>query len=273
MTSLRTVPREFAEVPLHLIDEPTLPARSDMPESTLDDLAASIRDLGLQQPMIVARVGVRYEVVAGHRRRVACGRAGLISAPCLIYPSKDDALLSVQFAENYAREELSAADEAIWFEELLDRVCGGDVDVLCARLNSSRNYVEGRLLLFRGDPVVFAALQREDIKIGVAHELNKVGDERTRRYFLDAACRGGATQGVVQGWVHQWKIESGAAVGAPAPVFVADSCGPVPEMNYFTCACCGKTDNVHLMRPINVHDYCRLAILDRLLAAYRGELA
>jgi hypothetical protein len=45
----------------------------------------------------------------------------------------------------------------------------------------------------------------------------------------------------------------------------------VPQTNYFTCACCGGTDNVHTMVPINVHQHCKLAILDKLIAAYRGE--
>jgi len=45
----------------------------------------------------------------------------------------------------------------------------------------------------------------------------------------------------------------------------------VPQTNYFTCAVCGGTEDVHLMQPINVHQHCKLAILDKLLATYRGD--
>lgn len=267
---LAAIRREFRELPLGLIDEPPLPSRSSMDEHKLEELVESIRRDGLQQPMVVARTGERYEVIAGHRRWHACRRAGLAFAPCLIYPSKDAALVAVQFAENYAREELNAADEALWFSELLEKHCDGDVDVLCERLHSKRSYVEGRLLLFQGDPTVFEALQQERIKIGVAHLLNQVGAEPMRRYFLDAAVRGGATESVVKGWVLTWKQQAALEAGepaAPAPVTVASA---IPQTDYFRCACCNGTDNVHLMVPINVHSHCKLAILDKLLAAYNG---
>lgn len=269
--SLRDVKREFKELPLGLIDDPELPSRSQMDEQKLDELAADIREHGLQQPMIVARVGDRFEVIAGHRRRLACGRAGLVAAPCSIYPTKDAALLAVQFGENYFREDLNAADEAAWFHDLLEGRCGGDVDALCAALHRKRSYVEGRLLLFSGDPIVFDALKDGKIQIGLAHELNKVTDERMRRYYLDAAVRGGATVAVVAGWVMDWKNQERDRSGEPAPAAPAAAPSAVPQLDYFRCACCGKNDNVHLMTPINVHQHCKLAILDPLLAAYHGD--
>lgn len=271
MTTVRALPREFRELPLDLIDEPTMPSRTEMSDAKLEELVADIRANGLLQPMIVARVGARYEVIAGHRRRVACGRAGLVVAPCLIYATKNDALDAVQFSENYQREELSAADEAIWFSDKLERQCNGDVDVLCARVGMKRSYVENRLLLFRGDPDVFRELQGGNIGIGVAHALNKCDDERQRRSFLDAVRRGGATAGLVERWVSDWKRDVGLAPPSTAPVVAADLPAPMPEDTYFVCACCGRRDNVHLMRPVNIHQHCKLAIFDPLMASFRGE--
>jgi ParB/RepB/Spo0J family partition protein len=269
--NLREVAREFREIPLGLIDEPVLPSRSSMDETAMDELTTSIRIDGLQQPMVVARVADRYEVIAGHRRRLACGRAGLVAAPCIVYPSKDAALVAVQFWENYGREDLNAADEALWFSELLERDCGGDVDVLCERLRKKRSYVEGRLLLFMGDKLVFEQLQAGKITIGVAQELNRCTNERYRRYLLDAAIRGGATITVVKGWLQDWQRNeqlAGASQTASAEPLAPAS---LPAMNPFTCECCGGTDNAHLMVPVYVHQHCKLAILDKVLAAYRGE--
>ncbi len=269
--NLRDVTREFRDIPLGLIDEPSLPSRAAMDETRLDELTTSIRIDGLQQPMIVARVGDRYEVIAGHRRRIACGRAGLVSAPCIVYPSKDAALVSVQFWENYGREELNAADEALWFSELLERDCGGDVDVLCERLRKKRDYVEGRLLLFHGDDKVFEKLQHGKIGIGVAQMLNRCTNEQYRRYLLHQAEIGGATMTVVKGWIEDWQRTEQLAAGVtPAPVEPSTP-SAVPETSFFTCVCCGGTDNVHLMVPVNVHSHCKLAILDKVLAAYRGD--
>jgi ParB/RepB/Spo0J family partition protein len=268
---LTTISREFKELPLGLIDAPALPSRSEMDEVKLEELTASIRRLGLQQPMVVARVGERFEVIAGHRRRIACGRAGLVAAPCIIYPSQDAALEAIKYAENRHREELNAADEAIWFSELLERDCGGDVDVLCDRIGEKRTYVEGRLLLFQGDELVFERLRKAEIRIGVAQQLNRCSDQQYRRYLLHQAILGGATVAVVSGWIADWENSQRLLSGTSPQVVSTASPGPVPETDYFRCYICGKTHDVHVMRPINVHDYCERAILAPMMAAYRGE--
>lgn len=269
--NLANIVREFREIPLGLIDAPELPSRTAMDEQLLDELTASIRNVGLVNPITVARVDGRHEVIAGHRRTLACKRAGLVAVPCIVYPTKEAALEAIKYAENRHREELNPADEAIWFHELLERDCGGDVDQLCEQLGERRSYVEGRLLLFQGDPLVFQALQEGRIKIGVAHKLNECTDERMRRYFLDAAIRGGATVAVVAGWIMDWKRDNGAQPPAGGNIVAPSAPAPVPETDYFRCACCNGTDNVHLMVPVNMHGYCKQAIFDKLIGAYRGE--
>ncbi|HEV3059070.1 MAG TPA: ParB/RepB/Spo0J family partition protein [Vicinamibacterales bacterium] len=269
--NVASISREFKELPMSLIDEPTLASRSAMDDEKMVELVASIRAIGLIQPMSVARVGARFEVIAGHRRCIACRLAGLVSAPCIIYPSREDALDAIQFAENRHREDLSAADEAIWFSELLEKKCGGDIEQLCGLVGEKETYVNNRLLLFSGDPEVFAALQRGVIKIGVAHELNKCPDQKYRRYYLDCAIRGGATVALVVGWITEWKT----LFGGPQPPTsdAAPSEQGIPDVphNPFTCEICRRADNVHLIRQINVHQHCKMAILDPLLATYRGE--
>lgn len=269
--SLAHVSREFREIPLGLIDAPELPSRASMDEQKLDELTASIREIGLQQPVIVARVGDRYEVIAGHRRTLACNRAGLAGIPCIVYPDKSTALEAVKYAENRHREDLNPADEAIWFAELLERDCGGDVDALAEKLHEKRGYVESRLLLFSGDQKVFAALQRGDIGLGVAGQLNRCADPQWRAYLLHQAIVGGATVAVASSWIQQWQRDQAIAAGASAAPVETSPAGPVPELNYFRCAVCDGTEDVHLMQPINVHVHCKRAILDKLLASYRGE--
>jgi ParB/RepB/Spo0J family partition protein len=273
--NLAEIRREFLELPLAVIDEPVLPSRSSMDDEKMAELVDSIRTNGLIQPMSVARVADRYEVIAGHRRRIACGRAGLVAAPCIVYPSKAVALEAVKFAENRHREDLSAADEAIWFNELLEQECGGDIDRLCALLNEKRSYVDGRVLLLSGDEQVFRALEAGTIGIGVAQQLNRCTDMQHRRMLLYQATTGGATVAIVSGWISEWihvhaPANPQSADQAPAPVS-----GPVPEMNFFRCALCGKTDQVHAMQPVNMHTYCKAASFDDMLAMWtrRHEFA
>jgi ParB family chromosome partitioning protein len=269
--NLREVRREFREVDLDQVDAPVLPSRSQMDDEKMDELARSIKEIGLQQPIVLARVGDRYEVVAGHRRRIACGRAGLLRIPAIVYPSTDVALASAQFAENKYREDLNAADEAIWFTELMERDCGGDTNRLADLLGLKRDYVENRLLLFGGDAVVFEALQAGKIKIGVAHALNQCTEALMRRYYLDMAIRGGATINTVTGWVQQWRASLGPH-GVPDDMpSAAVLPSAVPQTDYFRCYVCGGTEQVHLMIPVNVHQHCKLAILDKGLFPGVGE--
>jgi len=263
--NLRDVRVEVLELPIQLIDEPELPARAAMDEQKLQELTTDIRAKGVLVPISVVRTGERYEVIAGHRRRIAAGLAGLSWLRCLVYPTKDTALEGLKYSENRFREAMSPAEEAVYFGQLLERDCGGDTNALCGLLGEKRSYVEGRLLLLQGDPEVLNALQRTDITIGVAHELNKCTEELMRRYYLERAVREGSTVAVVTGWVQQWRSSLGPGGVVPASPKPAAGDGPTSTSTFFTCYVCGKTKDTHAMRSIMVHDYCERAVLDPLV--------
>jgi ParB family chromosome partitioning protein len=262
---------EPRDVLIGLIDPPANPARMSMNEEKLDELCSSIRKIGIIQRLNLARTGDRYEVIAGHRRYMAAMRVGLASVPADVYPTRDDALEAIKHAENRFREDMSSAEEAVYFDELLNGPGAGDVDRVCEIVGERRAYVEDRLLLLQGSREVFDALAAKKIKFGVAQEINKVTDERVRRAILYDAIQNGATVAVVRGMVTEW--QRGADLGsAPLPPLESSSApSAVPLMNYFTCLVCGKTDNVQAMQPHNVHNHCKLAILDPMLDAYHGR--
>lgn len=268
--TLAAIKPETREIPLALIDEPQLPARSGMDDEKLHELAVSITQIGLIHPLIVFPRGERYEVVAGHRRWHACRLAGLAAPRCDVYPDKGVALEAIKHAENRHREELNAADEANYFHDLYVGQCGSDVDKLCALVGEKRGYVEGRLQLFQGDQAVFEALQAGKIKIGVAQQLNRCTDELHRRSLLHSAIYGGATVSVVSGWIQQWEAlqramspQAGAATSDVAP-------SPMPAEDPFKCIVCGTSEHVHTIRHLPVHGHCDLAILRQLIRAYHG---
>lgn len=263
--TVQSAPREFLEWPLDKLDDPALPSRSEMDDEKLADLSSSIRSIGLQQPIIAARVGDRAEVIAGHRRRLAAILAGLQTVPVIMYADKSVDLLTIQAHENTRREDLNPADEGLWFAELLERACDGAIEKLAGLVGETVNYCDGRLALVRGDERVFAALKRGDIKIGVAHELNRVPDAHYRKYFLDCAVQSGATVASVSAWVLDWKRNQVPAAQPSGPVEAAAPGIAAAPHDPFTCEVCGRADNVHLIRQINVHQHCKMAILDPLL--------
>jgi len=259
---------ESRMLPIAALLEPPLPSRSQMDEEKLEELAASMRTLGVLQHLIVVETRGQFEIIAGHRRYHAAVRAGLAAVPCDVYPDREHANEAVQHAENRFREDLSVADEAVWFDELLERKFGGDTDRLAAYLGEKRAYVEGRLALFKGDRAVFQALADGKITFGVAHQLNRCDAADHRAMLLYQAVHGGATIAVVSGWIAEYlQVHKPANANQPAPAPAAAT-HPVLESNYFTCCLCGKSESVHAMQPINMHTYCRQAMLADMLALW-----
>lgn len=252
---------ELREIPIGMIDEPALPSRTSMSDVKMDELVASMRALGFISTIAVTPRGDRYEVIAGHRRRIAAGRANLVAVPCLVYPSHAAGLEAIQHAENRHREELNPADEAVWFQQLLDQHPEDGTDGVAARVGESRAYVEGRLSLFQGDEAVFKALEQGRIGIGVALQLNRVTTREYRRSFLDQAMHSEATVATVSGWVAEWKSQLEPITRG---VFT-DTTAPIPttpiDNSYFTCGVCGSREHPSHMVPINVHDFCVTANL------------
>lgn len=258
-------------IPIGLLDEPTKMSRLEIRDEDVEELAADIRARGLINPIAVVPNGDRYRIIAGHTRYLACQRVGLVTVRCSVYPTDEAAAEGIKFAENRFRRDLTPAEEAVWFDELLEGQCGGDVDTLCALLKAKRSYVEGRLLLLHGDEQVFDALRAGKITVGVAHKLNEISHELERRYYLDAAVRGGATVAVVTGWVAEWKARQTPNRGTSDASAAPPQTGVVYAHEFDRCYICRKADPRYIPMPINVHEHCRIATLDPLLETFHGD--
>lgn len=197
--------REFRILPLVELVEPEHAARTTMDDELMNSLAQSIRDMGVLEPLLVSPTdNGAFEVVAGHRRLKAARIAGLGEVPCILVDNAGD-VDAIKIHENAEREELSPADEAIFYAELFERL-GEDTDVVAARVKRKRDHIEGRLNLIRGDKHVFDALASKKISIGVANEMNKFNLESDRLFHLDYCIRTGASVSVAR----QWRLDCNA---------------------------------------------------------------
>jgi ParB family chromosome partitioning protein len=192
-----------------------------MSEEGMESLVTSIRAVGVLEPLLVkpARDGL-YEVVAGHRRLRAARIAGVIEIPCIDLES-DELGDAAKIHENLEREDLSPADEAVYYAELYERL-GEDVDQVAERVKRSRASIEGRLNLLRGDKQVFAALTAGKIALGVAEELNRFTLETDRLYHLQYCTRTGATVATVR----QWRIDANLRAELASPRSPAEPSPP-----------------------------------------------
>jgi ParB family chromosome partitioning protein len=135
------------EIPIEFLDRNPDQPRWVFPEEQLEELAASIRDKGILQPILVRPKGQgRYEIVAGERRWRAAQRAGLAAVPVLVRELTDMQVLEIGVIENVQRADLSPIEEATAYKQLMDRF-GRTQDAVAEAVGKSRSHVANTLRL------------------------------------------------------------------------------------------------------------------------------
>ena len=145
--------------------------RSHMDETALNELAESIREQGLMQPIIVRSIGAnKYEIIAGERRYRAAGIAGLTEVPVLIKEVDDKNALSLALIENIQREDLNAIEEAQGLQRLIQEF--NYTHETCAQaIGRSRSAVSNLLRLLNLAEPVQTMLLAGDVEMGHARAL------------------------------------------------------------------------------------------------------
>ncbi len=122
-------------------------------EARLEELAASIRENGVLQPVLVRPHGDGFQLVAGERRVMAAQRAGLLKVPVVVKDVPDDRLLILALVENIQREQLNPIEEAQAYQSLLEAL-GGTQEELAAHLGKERSTIANALRLLKLPPAV-----------------------------------------------------------------------------------------------------------------------
>src|SRR5262245_62455960 len=142
--------------------------RQSFDEDTLDELALSIQEVGLLQPVVVRRVMPgRYELIMGERRWRAGQRAGLEHIPAIVRGTTDDDMLREALMENLHREQLNPLEEAAAYQQLLDDF-GATHDELAHKVGRSRPHISNTIRLLHLPPAVQRRVAAGVLKIGRA---------------------------------------------------------------------------------------------------------
>jgi ParB family transcriptional regulator, chromosome partitioning protein len=166
----------FEEVPISgITPNPRQPRRS-FDEEALEELATSIREVGLLQPIIVRPVAPgRYEIVAGERRWRAAKLAGMDRVPAIVRDVVDDELLRDALMENLHREQLNPLEEAAAYEQLLTDF-GATHEQLASRIGRSRPHISNMLRLLSLPPTVQRRVAAGVLSAGHARALLALED-------------------------------------------------------------------------------------------------
>jgi ParB family chromosome partitioning protein len=182
---------ELLSIPVGSIEPNPHQPRQHFDEESLAELAASIRDVGVLQPLLVRPLGdARYQLVAGERRWRAARRAGVDVVPALVRDATDVASAEQALIENLHREDLSPLEEAAAYQQLVEDF-GLTHEVLAGRVGKSRSAVSNTLRLLTLPPAIQQLLAEGRLSAGHAKALLTTPD----RSFQEQLARRAAAEG------------------------------------------------------------------------------
>ena len=175
----------FEEVPLNEITPNPRQPRRTFDEEALDELAASITEVGLLQPVVVRKLGPgSYELVMGERRMRASQRAGLEYIPAIVRETQDNDMLRDALMENLHRQQLDPLEEAAAYRQLLDDF-GATHEELAQRIGRSRPHISNTLRLLNLQPSVQRRLAAGVISAGHARALLSLREPLAQERLAD----------------------------------------------------------------------------------------
>ncbi len=176
--------KEIIEVSLDDIIPNRFQPRLAFDEQALNELAKSIRQHGIIQPLVLRKIGDKYEIIAGERRYKASYIAGLSKVPAVIINLDDNESAEVAIVENIQRKNLSPIEEAKSYKKLLDRGYLTQ-DQLATRMGKTQATISNKLRLLNLSEEVQDALLNNRISERHARSLLKIDDKKQQVELLD----------------------------------------------------------------------------------------
>lgn len=175
--------KEIIEVALDDIIPNRFQPRLSFDEQDLNELADSIRQHGIIQPLVLRKIGDKYEIIAGERRYKASYIAGLTTVPAVIINLNDNESAEVAIVENIQRKDLSPIEEAKSYQKLLDRGYLTQ-DQLASRMGKTQATVSNKLRLLNLSEDVQEALLNNKISERHARSILRIEDKEEQKELL-----------------------------------------------------------------------------------------
>ncbi len=173
-----------AEIDINLIETNPFQPRTEFDETALRELAQSIKEQGVIQPVTVRKLGYnKYQLISGERRLRASKMAGLDKIPAFIRVANDEQMLELALIENIHRENLNAIEVAISYQRLIDE-CNLTQEEVSEKVGKSRSAVANFLRLLKLPPEVQLAIRDGHISMGHARALINITDKEEQLKLL-----------------------------------------------------------------------------------------
>ena len=173
------VSRETSAISISLIEPDAAQPRKSFDEESLAELADSVREHGVLQPIIVRKNGSMYTIVVGERRWRAARMAGLKEIPAIVKDLDDRQKAEIALIENIQREDLSSVEEARAYRSLIDEF-GLTQDELAKRVSKNRTTITNSLRLLQLDDDVLELLESGELTAGHARAILPISGKKAQ---------------------------------------------------------------------------------------------
>ncbi len=178
-------------VPIEMIEQNPFQPRMSFDNEALEELADSIRSLGLIQPVTVRRKAPdRYQIISGERRFRACRMVGKTEIPAYVIDTNDQGMLEMAIVENIQREDLDPIEVAMSYERLIDE-CHLTQEQMALRVGKKRASVTNYLRLLKLPAKVQHDLKVGLLSVGHAKVLLSIDDAQLQEQLCDLVIKGG----------------------------------------------------------------------------------
>jgi ParB family chromosome partitioning protein len=183
--SFKEVGAAVNEIEISKIEANPFQPRNQFDEDSLNELAISIKEIGIIQPITLRKIGAeKYQIIAGERRFRASKIAGLTTIPAYIRTADDEAMLEMALVENIQREDLNAIEISLSYQRLIDE-CKMTQEVLSDRVGKKRSTVTNYLRLLKLPAKIQKGIIEKLISMGHARALVTIKDSDTQLMMYD----------------------------------------------------------------------------------------
>ena len=180
---------DILRIPVDMIEPNPYQPRMNFDQEALEELADSIRTLGLIQPITVRRTSEnRYQIISGERRFRACRQAGMDMIPAYIRDTNDQGMLEMAIAENIQRENLDPIEVAMSYQRLIEE-CNLTQEQMAVRVGKKRASVTNYLRLLKLPAKIQHDLKVGLLSVGHAKVLLGIEDLKLQEYLCDLVIR------------------------------------------------------------------------------------
>ena len=170
----------ISEIEINLIEVNPFQPRSDFDDTSLQELAISIKELGIIQPVTVRKLDkAKFQLISGERRFRASKIAGLKTIPAYIRTANDQLMLEMALVENIQRDQLNPVEIALSFQRLIIE-CKLTQEKMSERVGKKRSTITNYLRLLKLPDIILAAVRDERISMGHARALINVKNKDTQ---------------------------------------------------------------------------------------------